>query len=139
MASLALIKKRWYSKVLLGDDCWLWTGAKTGGGYGYLWTGKKIERAHRISYRMFVGNIGDRFVLHKCDTPACVRPSHLMLGTQSDNAIDMVNKGRKRGGYPMCHKEGHVRRGGHCLQCSNKSKNQYYHRKKEAGANGALA
>jgi hypothetical protein len=27
-------------------------------------------------------------VLHACDTPACVHPGHLMVGTKQANAID---------------------------------------------------
>jgi DNA invertase Pin-like site-specific DNA recombinase len=37
-------------------------------------------------------------VLHHCDTPLCVRPDHLFLGTITDNNADMKRKGRNRTG-----------------------------------------
>jgi len=34
-------------------------------------------------------------IMHLCDVRACVRPSHLMLGTRRDNALDMTLKNRQ--------------------------------------------
>jgi hypothetical protein len=36
-------------------------------------------------------------VLHRCDTPTCVNPDHLFLGTRTDNNADKEQKGRTRG------------------------------------------
>lgn len=88
-----------------GDSCWLWTGSTQSSGYGQLHQGDGENRraflAHRLSYEHFVGPIpADKCVLHRCDTPRCVRPDHLFLGTRRDNVADMNKKGRRRGGGP---------------------------------------
>ena len=77
--------------------CWLWTGAMVGStGYGTIGFGGRSHGAHRASYMTFVGAIPPgALVCHKCDTPACVNPAHLFVGTVSDNAQDMIAKGRK--------------------------------------------
>lgn len=76
--------------------CWRWKLATTYDGYGHTHVGRKSFRAHRLSWLSFYGDIPDKFcVLHKCDNRACVRPSHLFLGTRKDNAFDMIKKGRK--------------------------------------------
>lgn len=86
------------------NDCWRWRGKGNQDGYGRLRIdgGKKIM-AHRLSYILFNGKIPKgKLVLHKCDNPWCINPTHLFLGTDQDNQDDMINKGRKCQGesYP---------------------------------------
>jgi hypothetical protein len=79
--------------------CWLWTAALNDAGYGRLGVTKGWRGAHRVAYELFVGTVPqDMFVCHRCDTPACVNPSHLFLGRPIDNTADMIAKGRIRTG-----------------------------------------
>jgi len=99
------LASRFWPKVQKSDDpdaCWLWTGAQSTnryGGYGCIGLGtipNVIERAHRVSWTLHHGKIPDDLqVLHKCDTPLCVNPDHLFLGTNADNVADKVSKNRQ--------------------------------------------
>lgn len=90
--------KRFWQKVNKTNGCWLWTAGKDACGYGNFKIEGVTVRAHRFAYRLEYGNIPVGMqVLHRCDTPACVRPSHLFLGTHTDNHADKISKGRQRG------------------------------------------
>ena len=82
------------------SGCWHWISAMSGGkkkGYPAIHLNKKKTLAHRYSYELHVGPIPDGlYVLHKCDTPLCVNPNHLFLGTHKDNMEDMTRKGRSQ-------------------------------------------
>lgn len=98
-----------------GDGCWLWTASKRFKGYGaFVWVnaaGDIVQgRAHRFSWEIHNGPIPEGLcVLHHCDTPACVRPDHLWLGTKADNNRDMQAKGRRV--RAETHGPGNYRRG----------------------------
>lgn len=88
--------------------CWIWTGPFDGCGYG-MFSHDRISksggrtaahRAHRFLYEKFLGVeiFGGLVVMHSCDTPQCVNPLHLGLGTIDDNMADRNRKGRQARG-----------------------------------------
>ena len=87
---------RFKSKVkILENGCHLWTKSKDKDGYGVFSVNQVNIRAHRFSYLQNKGMIPkDWLVMHKCDTPSCVNPDHLRVGTHKDNLVDMVSKNR---------------------------------------------
>lgn len=126
------------------SGCVKWSGACGERGHGMIRIRGKVVGAHRVSWMIANGDIPDGlFVLHRCDNPPCVKPSHLFLGTQADNMEDMRAKGRDRTGAaqkakthcPAGHPYDelntyHYRNRRICRQCS-------YLRTKARQANGA--
>lgn len=86
---------RFWARVKKTKTCWIWTGAKNSKGYGDIMINGKHEKSHRYSYLISKGEIPyNKHVLHHCDNPTCVNPEHLWIGTNHENVLDKISKGR---------------------------------------------
>jgi HNH endonuclease len=77
-------------------ECWNWPYSKNENGYGIVTVNGRRTKAHRQSFELhFNCRLPEQIkVRHTCDNPACINPAHLLLGSQSDNCRDMVERGR---------------------------------------------
>lgn len=90
-----IAEQRLWPRVKKGLGCWEWTGYRNESGHGQIQVDGKAIYVHRVVYETEVGPIGKGlFVRHTCDNPPCVRPDHLVIGTQLDNIGDAVSRGR---------------------------------------------
>ena len=95
-------RARFEARINRTDTCWLWTGATSVAGYGTMKVNGTLTPTHRIAYALSNGPIPDGMqVCHRCDTPACVRPDHLFIGTFGDNMRDKIQKGRAAHGTQL--------------------------------------
>ena len=95
------IEQRFMKKVELipFHTCWEWIASKHRFGYGWFRYDNKADVAHRVSYLLFKGPIDKhKHVLHSCDNPSCVNPSHLRLGSDQENSRDKLDRNRQAKG-----------------------------------------
>lgn len=85
-------KTRFWSKVCFGD-CWLWQGGTSGGGYGIFSLNSRPEWAHRVAWRIKVGELPPKAVLiRSCPNMVCVNPSHYAVRNEEMEFWKRVDK-----------------------------------------------
>ena len=80
--------------------CLLWPFSLTPDGYAAIWVNGERKYAHREAFERWYGEkIPEGMVAcHRCDTPACINPFHIFIGTHADNMRDKTEKGRQARG-----------------------------------------
>jgi hypothetical protein len=84
------LPRRFWEKVEIDpkSGCWAWTACKNDEGYGWFWLAGRMRRAHRLAYRVLVGEMPSGLVGdHLCRVRRCVNPEHLEPVTQRENTI----------------------------------------------------
>ena len=107
----SFVQNRFWSRVRIGkpNECWIWQAGlnskKKGFNYGLFWIPKVGGvLAHRLAYALATGqDPTDLDVRHSCDNPPCCNPTHLSLGTHSDNMQDKLVRGRANFPYGIKH------------------------------------
>lgn len=80
--------------------CWLWAGCVGADGYGHVRFNGKIVAAHRVAFEKANGRAPVGHVLHSCDQPICINPSHLSEGSHSKNMAECAARSRNRSPRP---------------------------------------
>lgn len=81
----------------LETPCWIWKMKPNSQGYAVMKYHQKAYKVYRVMWERHNGKKIPPGInaCHRCDTPSCVNPEHIFLGTQQDNIADMVSKGRQ--------------------------------------------
>lgn len=98
------VENLWDGITKRPSGCWEWHRCCFTAGYGMIRLGNHGYAVHRVVYQLHYGNDPSEMqVLHRCDNRKCCRPDHLFLGTNYDNVMDKMQKGRWNGGKGAGH------------------------------------
>lgn len=122
--------------LLVGDGCWLWTGATDQHGYGHMATGPGVTaRVHRVVYELLIGPISPGLEPdHLCRIKGCARPDHLDLVTHKVNVQRAYQGPVCRRGHPWTPESTYRRPDGRreCLVCKQARWRSFAARRSEA-------
>jgi hypothetical protein len=117
-----LVLEKILAKVEVNETgCWIWKGwVNPQWGYGFMCFRNKSWRVHCLMWTIGNGEIPKGMVIrHRCDTPACCNPAHLLIGTHKDNVHDRMRRGRDHKSNLTHCPQGHEYAGEH-LQVDSK-------------------
>jgi hypothetical protein len=82
------------------NDCLIWTGYKTAGGYAHMSVDGRKRYIHRLVLEMANGPLPAGVVVdHKCRNTACVKLEHLQAVTVKQNQENLSRHGRGGSGH----------------------------------------
>ncbi len=93
------------------SGCLEWTGYLDKDGYGKfgMWGMWDETHCHRISYKMFKGEIDEGMVVdHVCRNRKCINPDHLRLVTPRQNVLENSNGVAAKNKKKKVCKRGHL-------------------------------
>lgn len=133
----------WEKAIFAPTGCWLWTGGRSGPGYGVFWWHGKLRPAHRVAYEQLVGAIPDGLDIDHvrargCVHRHCVNPAHLEPVTRSENnrRADMDRfsvRTHCKWGHPFDEANTYLHpRGRQCRECVRRRKRELRERRTEA-------
>lgn len=115
----------------LGTACWVWPGARSAGGYGYIRVGSRgsgrIVPVHALLFRVLTGRKPrrDQVVHHRCAVQLCANPDHLEAVTAKGHG-ERHRRTNAPCGHPYDVAFGRVRRVRHCRSCRNAKRRARY-------------